>query len=307
MPSPLPREMIGDVSAEHVSIGLPEALLRRIPGRARPRREVLAEISAELADRRRRFRHPVLADFLLPKVEDLYRWRVLLDCGCTHEDYTTGQDRFPDQIPHHDPVGEAPLPPGEVFCHTEHHVPKHYRDIVDWAERTVHEFPGDPEEDPYGLDAEIWATIRRAEPHSSAFWKVKLACGHHTQVCTSTDWQPSDGPTLVTEERAAQMTAELEHLWAAEPDDRPQVIIERDHLRRRLQACWPCPPPEEDCFACTRARRIVGYQRIGWLVPRTPPAPPEPAPRPSRQALQTRLRKAEAEATRLRAELDLLD
>lgn len=37
-----------------------------------------------------------------------------------------------------------------------------------------------PGNDPYVLNAEIWATIRRAEPHSRAFWKVKLTCGHHT-------------------------------------------------------------------------------------------------------------------------------
>lgn len=226
--------------------------------------------------------------------------------------HSRGLHHRPGPVPRPDPTprsgrrGATPAR-GSVLPHRTPCPKKPYRDIVDWAERTVHEFPGDPEEDPYGLDAEIWATIRRAEPHSRAFWKVKLACGHHTQVCTATDWQPSDGPTLVTAERAAQMSEEFEQLWAADPDDGPQATIERDHLRRRLQARWPKPAPEEHCFACTRARRIVGYQRLGWLVPRTPPAPPEPAPGPSRRALETRLRKAEAEAQRLRAELELLD
>jgi hypothetical protein len=71
-----------------------------------------------------------------------------------------------------------------------------------------------------------------------------------------------------------------------------------------LDLRWPRPSPEQACRSCAHARRITGYQRIGWLVP--PPKPPAP-PKSDRQVLQERLAQAEAEADRLRLQLDRLD
>lgn len=65
----------------------------------------------------------------------------------------------------------------------------------------------------------------------------------------------------------------------------------------------PYSHPEE--HYCPRARFIVAYQRVGWLVPRKPePKPPTP---PSRASLERWLRQAEAEAGRLRDQLAQLD
>jgi len=51
---------------------------------------------------------------------------------------------------------------------------------------------------------------------------------------------------------------------------------------------------------------ILAYERIGWLVPqqRQSKKAVDTETTPSRHALERRLRKAEAEAERLRAELD---
>lgn len=73
---------------------------------------------------------------------------------------------------------------------------KPYRDIVEWVDRKITEFPADAEEPDYDwMDAETWAKIRKPRPHSSAFWKVKLDCGHHQQVCTDVDWKPEMSPS----------------------------------------------------------------------------------------------------------------
>ena len=182
-------------------------------------------------------------------------------------------------------------------------VQKPYRDIVEWVDRKVTEFPGDPEEPVYeGMDAEVWAKIRKPEPHSSAFWRVKLACGHYEQVCTDVEWKPEDGAALVSAERLAEIRRDLEEIWA-EPGQTgsPQEGPERDRVRRMLDLGWPRPEPERACYACARVRRVTGYQRIGWLVPRAKPAAP---PGVDRARLAARLAAAEAEVRRLRKQLD---
>jgi hypothetical protein len=218
--------------------------------------------------------------------------------------FTSGKDKFPDGRPYYDPLGLAYLPLGEMWCVTDHGAPKPYRDIVGWEGRTVHEFPADPDEDPYGMGDEVWAKIRHAEPHSSASWRVKLSCGHYGAVSTDLGWKPGDGPTLVSVERANEMLEEFEQHWQGDTDPWPREGIERNHMRTMLEQRWPRPEPDRDCFTCSRVRRIVGYQRIGWLMP--PPKPPKPAAA-RRDAIEARLKKAEAEAARLRRELDSLD
>lgn len=180
---------------------------------------------------------------------------------------------------------------------------KPYRAIVEWVRREVKEFPPDPEEPQHGLDAETWSKIRHETPHASAHWLVKLACGHHCHVVTNVDWKPEDGPRLVSAERREEMTRDFHEHWASQegktgwPAEGPQ----HDHVRKMLALRWPRPEPEQECFACTSASKITGYQRIGWLVPR--PRPPAPAPT-EREQIQAQLERAEAEVARLQGKLE---
>ncbi|MGC4154459.1 MAG: hypothetical protein QM628_15475 [Propionicimonas sp.] len=278
------------------------SLLIRVPGRARPRQEVLAEFNAT-TERLRQQYPPVFWPLLIPEAADMYRWRVRLECGCTHEVCTRREDQFPDERRWLDPVTRHRLPAGEFWCPNDHPVPRPYRRIVEWAGREVTDFPADPEEPQHGLDAETWAVQRRAEPHQAAFWTVQLECGHYTQQCTNVGWQPGDGPVLVSPERAAEIRREFDNLWATDTaEGLPQDDLERDHLRRMIDQKWPRPAPETSCYACTAARRITGYQRIGWLIPKPTPVPVTPPP-VDRRRIAARLAKAEAEVERLRQQL----
>lgn len=40
---------------------------------------------------------PALWPLFIPKAEDMFRWRVMLECGCVDEVLTRGRDRYPDQ------------------------------------------------------------------------------------------------------------------------------------------------------------------------------------------------------------------
>lgn len=67
----------------------------------------------------------------------------------------------------------------------------------------------------------------------------------------------------------------------------------------------PSPQPEVSCSECEGVHAIVGYERVGWLVP--PPAPPkprQPKPRtPSREELlEKRIKELEAENACLKGE-----
>lgn len=283
----------------------PGRLLTRVPGRARPQNKALREFEKSVAELRERYKS-MFWPLLIPEAKDIFRWRVQLECGCTHEVYTHGEDKYPDHRSYLDPVTESRLPAGEYWCPTDHGpAQKPYRDIVEWVDRKITEFPADPEESEYDwMDAETWAKIRKPRPHSSAFWRVKLACGHYEQVCTDLDWKPEDGPKLVSEERSSEIRQDFEEIWTAEGHaGRPHDGPERDHIRKTIDLRWPRPEPERDCFACTNVRRITGYQRIGWLVSKTPPAPAS-SPNLDRKKIAARLAAAEAEVQRLRKQLD---
>lgn len=62
----------------------------------------------------------------------------------------------------------------------------------------------------------------------------------------------------------------------------------------------PEPAPFVYCYACSRIRSIIAYQRIGWLEPKPKPAKPKPSPR---TAMERRLKKLELEAADLRERL----
>jgi hypothetical protein len=96
------------------------------------------------------------------------------------------------------------------------------------------------------------------------------------------------------------MIAEWEECSATEPGLMEDP--ERAHDRRMLQAGWPMPQPEETCYTCTQARNVIAYERVGWLVPRKP-TPAQVPSAPQRADLEQRLRRVEAQAERLRAQL----
>lgn len=281
-------------------------LLMRVPGRARPQRAALEEFDKGVAELRKRYK-PVFWPLFIPEAENMFRWRIQLSCGCTHEVLTRGEDDYPDDRSKIDPITDRSLPVGEYWCTTDHGaVPKPYRDIVEWVDRKVTEFPPDPEEPIYEwMDAETWAKIRKPEPHAAAFWQVKLACDHYDQVCTDVEWKPEDGPVLVSDERLTEIRRDFEDLWAEEGETGwPHEGPERDHMRRMIDLRWPRPQPEHACFTCTRVGRITGYQRIGWLVSRTKPAA---SPSVDRARLTARIAAAEAEVRRLRKQLEEAD
>jgi hypothetical protein len=160
--------------------------------------------------------------------------------------------------------------------------------------------PADAVEPKDDCDPETWRVIRHDEPHSSRFWRVKPACGHHhDHVVTDVDWAPESGPKTTSAERAREMSAEMEEYRASQPEPEPKCHVEQAHMRKMIELRWPLPTPEQACCTCAHARQITGYQRIGWLV--APPKPPKPAKsaKSERELLQERLAHAETEAARV--------
>ncbi|MGW9414277.1 hypothetical protein [Arthrobacter cupressi] len=174
---------------------------------------MLAEFNEDAAELRQRYK-PVFWFLFIPKAEDRYRWRVQLECGRTREVFTYGSEQFPDAGSDTDPLTGHRLPTGELWCSADHGpTQRDYRDVVEWIKNEVKEFPADPEEPQYELDGETWALVRHAEPHSSAFWTVKLSCGHiSTSVITEVGWTPEEGPrwALAAEKRCGPMRAEFD-------------------------------------------------------------------------------------------------
>ena len=277
--------------------------LTRFPGRARPRGEALKEAQEQVRKRREQV-DPVLWSLLVPDPESHFRWRVQLDCDCIVELYTYGDDQPPHEAAWIDPSTGFCLRKGEVPCYHPTEEPAPYRAITLWISRREMTFPADAAECPPDEDAEIWRLLHRAEPSASAFWRVELECGHEVEACTALDWDPSGMPKLVSAERQAEMTAELEELWRTDPPSSARDVRDREHYQRMLAQGWPRPFPEHDCWSCQVARRIVAYQKVGWLVPRPKPFLP---PQPDKEAIRRRLEKAEAKTRRLRKQLEDLD
>lgn len=278
---------------------LPYPRFRHVPGPVRPPGK-----EAWLTEVRDRIRPPVLTSLILPDPTEVFRWKVTLTCGHNTETMTGGRDSFPDQRHYVDPLTRTSLSPGEIWCRDESHLeePRPYQEIVEWVSSKVIRFRPDPVRPPHGLGTTTWSLIRHSEPYSRRLWRVRLACDHHyDHVSTDADWTPQHGPKRVTAARADQMREELEDYWAEHPDPSPRDQIEQEHLRRMVDLRWPTPEPERACWTCTRAHRIEGYQRIGWLTAR--PTPSAPA-KTERQILQERLARAEADVGRLRGELD---
>ncbi len=273
---------------------------RRLPGKPQPADEFLAEYQEHNRKRRERIPGPLWV-FWAPDPKDIFRWRIQLDCGCVEERIKhslSGDDDKPTSTiataSDFDPLSREWLPPGEFLCQGKHRKRvKPVRDIADWGERKVREFPADPVEPPvmWADQPDIWAVLRHPEPHHSAFWNALLVCGHFGTICTDPDWQPEDGPTYPTPERFAEMQA-----------DAPAFKGNR-WLTHLLRAGWPHPAPFHECYMCSVVRRLVAYEPVDWVAPKPKPIKlPKPKP-PSRKSVERRLQKLESEAAQLREQL----
>ncbi|MBT2438779.1 hypothetical protein J7E93_01280 [Streptomyces sp. ISL-36] len=312
-----PGQRIGDAmgalptSSRHLSLeGRPPPdtpTLRRLPGKARPRKDVLLECEAEAAEMRG-YIPRVLWGFLIPDLTRVFRWRVQLDCGCIPEVLTREDGPPPHEMRWKEHAHGSQLPPGQMICWHDDSPPAPYRMIAEWGERSEVTLPASPVEPPDGIDPKVWAVIRHDEPHTSAFWKVTLTCGHAGEaVAPNLNWTPASGPRQARPDRVLQMCADFEQAWHDNPE--LQAEQDRDHTRRMLADGWPTPRPEQLCHSCPQVRMILAYERVGWLVPRRQKAEKteSSAPTPSHPALERRLQRAEAVAERLRAELDQLE
>ncbi|WP_033818277.1 hypothetical protein [Kitasatospora sp. MBT63] len=282
----------------------PPAVKRRLPGRARRRTDVLREYEKLNAEQRSHV-PSVLWPFLAPDADRHYRWRVELSCGCITELLTYG-DRTP---PHERRWGTGwngqPLPPGQLYCKHDESDPVPYREITEWKDRREVAFPPDPTEPPEWITTEVWAVLRHDKPRTEAFWTVQLECGHSTEVVApSIGWKPEHGPCVADPVRVREMADEFDQASAA--DLAYLATLDGQHMRRMIAAGWPSPRPEQRCSVCVHARTIIAYQAVGWLVPRGT-VPEQPTAPPARDALERRLRRAEADAERLRAQLARID
>lgn len=242
--------------------------------------------------------------------EDIFRWQIQFDCGCTEERSTTTDDpqSLLDGSDENYFTGQK-LPPGEYLCHRalDHKEEREYplRDIASWDEcigqRELLADPIDPPDWWLGDDDETglnWARHRHAEPCDVMDWKATLTCGHQIQVDRAVDWTPDQPLRRATPERLAEMRAEITDLYAPEP------IPSRE--AKMLDAGWPELSTYLDCDACKVMCKPAAFEPLGWLVP-PPPTPRKPRKQKSpEERLRARLRQAEREAARLRAELKQL-
>lgn len=142
------------------------SLLTSLSGRARSSAQAKMEFDESVVGLKRRYSR-VLWSLLIPKAEEIYRWRMQLECGCVREIFTHGEASYPDQRSDGDPLTGQRLPMGGYWC-AEHRREEPFRVIVEWVEAEIKEFPPDPEEPQYDLDLEEWAKLRHTEPHSVA-------------------------------------------------------------------------------------------------------------------------------------------
>lgn len=279
-----------------------QAARRKLPGRAKPAVEALRWAEGLLAQERARYKHPVIGQLLVPSfTSETFRWRVQLGCGCVHELLTRGKECFPldQQSTSRDPWDYQP--PGQLDCCIDKpaYPSEPYRELVAWGEeREIFTLPPDPIEPQHGLDARAWARIRHGEERTHAQWTVTLSCGHlHHVSVDDVEWEPSDWPVRVSGGHQEKLVARWQEM-AKFSDDYP----EWQHRLRMAEGGWGEPFPEQACYRCLWARPIVAYEPVGPLLLNLAKAKP-PTP-PSRITLERKLRQAEAEADRLRAQLN---
>jgi hypothetical protein len=219
---------------------------------------------------------------LAPDAKDIFRWRVKFDCGCIEERCTRGDnaDWSERSDVSHQLRSPKQLPPGQFLCHDNANHPTTQplplQGVAEWGEREEVTFRPDPVEPPERWQdmPDVWAVLRHDEEHTSAFYTVKLVCGHYGQVVApDVEWRPDDGPRFaVTAERLEEMRNEMnDDFIAACPKE----------ARRIADGC-PKPAPYEHCWLCAHVRSVVVYEPVGFLD-----SPPPPPPKPKRNARGT--------------------
>jgi hypothetical protein len=138
----------------------------------------------------------------------------------------------------------------------------------------------DLEEPQDGLDAETWA--KDPAPGAALVGvlagQALLPALRTCALATSTGG-PKTGPCWSRRSGSLRSARDFEVMWASGEPGWPNARPERDHIRRMLELGRPRPAPEHECLACTAAKRVTGYQRIGPLVPPPKPAAPPPIER----------------------------
>lgn len=220
---------------------------------------------------------PVLAPFWTVDEDQVFGWRVRLDCGHVADYVTRGDD-------------PAALK-GRICLDPEHQATV-FRTITEWRDRRL------------VSDTALWIegdpALREKLRGEKARWTVTLECGHESDVDMKVDADPAS-PTYADEQYRKRMAS----LDTKALDDDPGWAA---HGQRMADLGWPQPEPETYCIPCTTAegethRAVVAYRPDGWLIPRQAKTAPKKK-QPDRAELERRLREAEAEAEVLRAALN---
>jgi hypothetical protein len=220
--------------------------------------------------------------------ENRYRWSVKLDCGCTTEALTYGEEHPPTDGPFIKVLGDK---------NTGHAI--HRTFVIDAGSRMLGMTPGYLWCSGHGSPEHPWQQItkwvRSHKGYSSdskreyAAWTVILSCGHvDSAIITEADWRPEHGhkPNPELAERGRRMLARKNC-----PD------ATRSWCEPRVADGYPEPDTGQNCSSCDYLRRIIPFEPIG---PLTWPGDRE---RPSRATLTRRLNAAERETMELEEKL----
>jgi len=271
---------------------------KKLPGDPIPREELIRHYEQwRWANIKEGPGQAVIFDLLTPKPEDIYQWRVELDCGCVRDIVTTS-DAAESLIARSDRYragdDEFQLPASQWLC-ADSKCPSYrttggpVRDITEWAIR---------HKELTLMEAIISDGETVLPERTCARWTVVLDCGHRDTRFTDLYWAPEKG--VAHRDPKTPLVEMLSELCKDADDE--------TYWRRMYYEKLPSPTPFVQCHICARTRSITGYQRIGWSVPK-PKSPriPKFPKHPSRRSLHMQLRKLEREADNLRKELEALN
>ena len=310
---------------------------RNLPGEPIPREELVRQYE-EMKWRNRGPVESFLFEVHIPKPEDTYQWRIELECGCIRDTVTredtvealmarsSGNYHFSMQKPSQREIdeqrdreveedarakfkGEDPpvrpswpsvhgkerLPAGQWLCEFCPNRPRSngpVREIVEWFRRRddlkiMEAFEHDGE------------TVIPVGTY--ALWDVVLSCGHFTQELTDPKWKLDAGYSPERPPKGGfRGLKDVLRVVCGDADD--EAYWRRVHAEKH-----PKPVPFTQCRTCANIRTVVAYERLGWVAPKPKPPKQSPKPKPpSRRSLQSKLGKLEAEAARIRKQLEEL-
>ncbi|BBY21298.1 hypothetical protein [Mycobacterium stomatepiae] len=318
---------------------------RKLPGQPATREEAIREYESwRWANVKEGPGQAAIFALLTPKPEEIFRWRIQLDCGCIREVQTRGDD-----------VQEL-LAQSDSYHFTS--VKASERDRREANER----FNADWQEDREAEAAGEEPPVRPKRP--SLKGKEKLTAGQwlceYNSECPRYRWwgggpvreivewirrrdqlhicEPLeiDGEMIGSRKEYAVWEVLLscghyEQKWVDDLDWKPEdgighkkpgkngflpldellseIVKDREQdderfWRRVYAENHPDPVPFAQCKTCGNLRSMVAYERVGFLAPKPKPIKPV-KPRPKpRKTLERQLQKLEAEAAALRNELE---